>query len=316
MDEIFTIADRATILRDGQHVVTAPMCRVHAGVDDRAYRRPARRADSHDVERREATRASRCRAAGRLAGRASRATSTSTCIAARSSAWPGCSAAAAARSPGCCAASTRCQRRDPDRGQAGAIASRRRDRGRHRAGSGGPAPAGLRRSSTASRQQHLPAGARPAQPRGWVLAARPKRLADGADRAPAGSRPLRATPRSARSPAATSRRSSSPSGWPPSRTCSSSTSRPPASTSAASRRSSPWSASSPRGQGGHRHLLRARRAPGRRRPHRVMSDGRIAAISPRGGFQRSRTRPTTRASRCNTLSAELSSFMQKAHDHV
>ena len=40
MDEIFRIADRATILRDGRHVITAPLSELHARVDDRAHRRP------------------------------------------------------------------------------------------------------------------------------------------------------------------------------------------------------------------------------------------------------------------------------------
>ena len=39
MDEITQIADRATILRDGKHVVTAPMSELTLGQDHRAYRR-------------------------------------------------------------------------------------------------------------------------------------------------------------------------------------------------------------------------------------------------------------------------------------
>ena len=54
----------------------------------------------------------------------------------------------------------------------------------------------------------------------------------------------RSTPRPARSAAATSRRSCSPSGWPPSPPCSSSTSRPAASTSARRPRCTACSASS------------------------------------------------------------------------
>ena len=153
--------------------------------------------------------------------------------AARSSRSPGWSAPGAARSCGRCSASTattpaRCA---SPASRCAAARPRGRDGRRARAGARGPPPAGPGHGAVDRAQRD----ARPAlalSRLGLLLGRRRARAARRVDEAPAGQgRPALPT-RSARCPAATSRRSCWPSGWPPARGCSSSTSRPAASTSA------------------------------------------------------------------------------------
>ncbi len=104
MDEIFKIADRATILRDGRHVVTAPLSEftLESMIEHIVGRRSRGFSDVERETARSASRWSSCAASGaRQAGNVDLSFT-----AARSSASPACSAAAAARWPGCCAGST------------------------------------------------------------------------------------------------------------------------------------------------------------------------------------------------------------------
>ena len=110
MDEITRIADRATILRDGHHVVTAPMSELTldkiiehiVGRRSRGFSDVRRASASRGVPLLEAARTS--------AARASQKTSISRSTPARSSALRACSAADAARWLGCCSGSIQSER--------------------------------------------------------------------------------------------------------------------------------------------------------------------------------------------------------------
>ena len=103
LDEVFELCDRATVLRDGKHVVTAPT----SEHDDRgsrpAHGRPGGLAvpEGRDPDRRRAA-----RGRGPRPRRHVPRTSRSPSARARSSDWPASSARGARRSPGCCSAST------------------------------------------------------------------------------------------------------------------------------------------------------------------------------------------------------------------
>ena len=110
MDEIFRIADRATILRDGKHIITAPMSRVHAGIDDRAYHRPtlARllRRGARDGDASASALLEAARPVGRRASRVEYRSDAPPRRGGRAS--PACSAAAARRWRACSPGSSRC----------------------------------------------------------------------------------------------------------------------------------------------------------------------------------------------------------------
>ena len=105
MEEIYRVADRVTVLRDGRLVAT--------GADRRDAARPGRQPDGRPRRSATCTRARAPRPAtsvlevdGPVAATARSPTSRSRCGPARSWASPGWSAAAAPRSPACCSAST------------------------------------------------------------------------------------------------------------------------------------------------------------------------------------------------------------------
>ncbi len=62
LDEVFALCDRATVFRDGRHVITAPTAGAHDGRPRPPHGRPDRLASSRRWRRRSARSCSRCAA--------------------------------------------------------------------------------------------------------------------------------------------------------------------------------------------------------------------------------------------------------------
>ena len=237
MPEIFRLCDTITVLRDGRHVTTQPTRALDEAalveLDDRPPARPVPAQGDARARRARSSSASRSSRA-----RASSTTSASRCGPARSSAWPAWWAPGAPRWPRRSSGSTTTS---PGRVEIAGQAARRRLARRGHARGRGPGPRGSQAAGVHPRLTGFENLALPLLPQLW--------RAGGGCR-PAPSARWRRTPssgstcrrrisprRPSGSRAATSRRSSSPSGWRRAAASSSSTSRPAAWTSAPRRRS-------------------------------------------------------------------------------